>query len=168
VRTPDAEGKFVLQAQPWPRSQIYVLGLPAKYYVKEIRYNGRAAELGFITAIPGAELEIVIDDKAAGVTGSATSGDKVVDECLVIAMRWPLPDAEQFNDNQFESGIKPVRQGKFQFAGLAPGEYRIAAVPASERNRLQDWAALNQLLSRVETTRLGPSESRLVTLELIR
>jgi len=51
---------------------------------------------------------------------------------------------------------------------LRPGEYRIAAVSLSERNRTQDWTALNQLLSRVETTRLGPSESRTVTLELIR
>ena len=167
TRTPDAEGKFVMQVQQFQRRQISVLGLPAKYYVKEIRYNGRAAEQGLVEAMPGAQMEIVVDDKAAGVTGSVTSGDKLVEAGLSIAMRWPLPDAEQFNDTYFQSGIVLIRQGKFQFVGLAPGEYRIAAVPLSERNRLQDWTALSQLLSRVETIRLGPSESRTLTLKLI-
>jgi len=166
--TPDADGTFNIHVQPWPRRQITVMGLPTKYYVKEIRYNGRAAEQGLITATPGAQMEIIIDDKAAGVTGSVTSGDKLVEEGLVVAMRWPLPDAEQFNDTHFQTGIVPIRQAKFQFMGLAPGEYRIASVPLSERNRLQDWTTLNQLLSRVETTRLGASESRTLTLELIR
>jgi hypothetical protein len=142
------------------------MGLPAKYYVKEIRYNGRVAEEGFINATADAQMEIVIDDKAAGVTGSVVSGDTLVEDGLVAAMRWPLPAAEDFNDTQFESGVVRIRQGKFQFMGLAPGDYRIAAVPLSERSRLRDWNGLNQLLGGVETTRLGPSEARTLTLKL--
>ena len=165
--SPDAQGKFAMRVRPWPRRQVTVMGLPAKYYVQEIRYNGRAAEQGFINATPGAQMEIVVDDKAAGVTGSVVSGDKLVEEGLVVAMRWPLLAADNFNDIQFQSGVVPIRQGEFQFRGLAPGDYRIAAVPLSERSRLLDWNGLNQLLSGVETTRLGPSESRTRTLKFL-
>ena len=52
--SPDTQGKFAMRVRPWPRRQITVTGLPARYYVQEIRYNGRVAEQGFINATPGA------------------------------------------------------------------------------------------------------------------
>jgi hypothetical protein len=148
-----------MQQLPWQRHQINVLGLPPNYYVKEFRYNGVPAEQGILNTTPGAQLEIVIDNKAASVSGTVTP----VAEGSVMLVKWPLPSPQMIG------ALRPtsqIRDGRFQFAGLAPGDYRFIAVPAGDVAKLQDWNVLNQFAGRAETVRLGPSESRTLTLRL--
>jgi hypothetical protein len=95
-----------------------------KYYVKEIRLDGRAAPGGVVKLYWGSQLEIVLDDQPAALTGSVTDGDKPFSQPLVFVAKWPtleVPLRPAIGDND----------GRFQIAGLEPGEYRVLAVQST-------------------------------------
>jgi hypothetical protein len=68
------------------------------------------------------QVEIVIDDKPGAIAGTVTDGDKPVSEAMVRL----FPEAVQSGD--FVGSVRVDNQGRFQFNGLAPGEYRILAL----------------------------------------
>ena len=161
----DTEGKFVIPKLLWPRHQFRVVGLPQTHYVKEVHYSGGAAEQGFFNLTSGAQIEIVIDDKVATVTGSLSAADKPVAQGVLRAIPWPMVSPQPFGDMQY---VAKILNGRFELAGLPPGDYRIFAVSVADGSRtVQDLTVLNQFASRVETTRLGPSETRTLTLRLL-
>jgi hypothetical protein len=161
---PDEDGAFTLKSVMWPRHRIEVEGLGPKYYVKEVRYNDRFAEGSIFTPLAGGKLAIVIDDKAAAIAGTVTVGDKPATDGTVIAIKWPIPEALNLRDDRPTGSIG---QGQFKIAGLAPGEYRVFAVSRENWIKVQDIAVLKEFASRAESVRLGPSESRTVTLKLL-
>ena len=56
--------------------------------------------------------------------------------------------------------------GKFQFAGLAPGLYRVVAIPSASKDRLDRPNILERLLAGAKEVTLGPGNFQTVTLEL--
>jgi hypothetical protein len=157
LATPDAEGKFVLTGLKFPRHQIVVTGLTRQYYVKEIRFNGAPSD-GFVTLGPGsAQLEIVIDDKPGAIAGTVTDGDQPATQALVMLFKPSLQPAQfpTFTD----------KEGRFQFTGLVPGEYRALAVPL-RASRPEDLDAATRLAARAETITVERGATRNIDLHL--
>jgi hypothetical protein len=126
---PDTSGKFQFPTFLSESRRLMVYRLGAGGYVKEIRYNGNPVKGDLIPLDNGAmtqSLTIVLDDKPAAIAGEVVKGDKPVSQAVVILAKWPPPDSERFLPTDF-AHARSDEKGKFQFGGLAPGEYRIVA-----------------------------------------
>jgi len=159
----DSEGKFVFKNLPWLRHDVSVRGFGGRYYIKEVRYNGVAMADDMVTPVPGApaqNLEIVLDDQPATITGSVRDGDKPVSGPLILAVKWPFTQGDVPISGD---GLKGDQAGHFQLSGLAPGEYRVIAL--SKFVRFDELSS--QLLSRAETVTLERGNLKDVSLKLI-
>jgi len=160
--SPDSEGRFRFMNRPIARARIAVSNLPADFDVKEIRYNGGALTDNIVALnayAPAHVLEIEIDDKPAQISGAARDGDKSVPHARVILMKWPVSNEDMFLSLR---SIAADEDGKFQFAGLAPGEYRMLAVVPESIEQLDEPHVLEQLLSSADRVTLtaGATENR--------
>jgi len=170
IIVPDPNGKFLIQGLSGDRHQVSVKALPYRsLYVKEMRYNGLAVTDSIITPVAGAPapLEFVIDDKAAIVRGSVTAGDKPAALVWIAAVKWPVsPEAIPLtillsvNANTFAD-----EAGRFQIDGLAPGEYRVLALPRDTMSHLST-DHLVQLLNRAEKVTLERGGSQSISLKI--
>jgi hypothetical protein len=129
---PAGEGRRVARSLPWARYAVTVSGVPRSHYIKEFRYNHLPVPDGRITLVPGGELEIVLSDRPASISGSVKGAADVA----VILRRWP-DTHPLLEGNEPFSYIAPLEPGgMFEFRGLAPGEYRIrvGTLPLLESN----------------------------------
>ena len=159
-----ADGAFTVRSLTFPRYSVMVQGLSGSHYVKEIRYNGVAVTDRMFTQYLGAptKVDIVIDDQPAVLTGSVTDGDKPVSHSLVILMKWPISSPvssiESF-ELYVRGAIDTDEQGQFRLDGLAPGEYRVLALPEMSLGPRTNVTPhlLTRMLSRAEkvTARAG-------------
>jgi len=128
-------GQFLIRGLPAIPHRVSVNGLAPNFYVKEIRYNGLIVADDVFTPIPGApgQMDLLIDDKPATITGSVAGHDKVSGRVMVVAVKWPLsPESPTQALLNTASGTVADDQGRFQIVGLAPGEYRVLAVTTGD------------------------------------
>ncbi len=163
--TVDSAGRFVFKSLGGARHRISINGLTAKYYVKEIRYDGLPAADGFITPAPGAVLEIIIDDKPAILTGTVSGLDKPGSRVLVMAVRWPLARDQDGTFPFMSADAAGERQGKFQISGLAPGEYRVLALPPGGTSQTH-MESFIRLEARAQAVTLDRGGSQDITIKL--
>ena len=121
-------GKFSGIVFPVADHRVEISGVPPGGYVKEIRYNGVPIDgkvLPLNMSAMAQTIMVVVDDKPAAISGTVMKGDQAVSKPFLILARWPLARNQVFIPTaQTTAG----GDGKFQFGGLAPGEYRIVAV----------------------------------------
>jgi hypothetical protein len=86
--------------------------------VKEIRYNRQLVSDGTITLVPGAPLEVFVDDKPASVFGTTAP------RARVLLVKWPLIGIEGA-PYQYEAWSDT--NGHYRIDSLAAGEYRVIA-----------------------------------------
>jgi len=162
----DGEGRFRLLNVAVREQQLSVSGLSPSHYLKEVRYNGHTVSGDVLTMDSYAgehSLEIVVDDRTASVSGSITDGDEPADRPLLVLARWPLnPDIPLLSATIAEGAA----DGTFHLAGLAPGEYRVVAVPREARESLHERAQLDRVLRRAEELTLAPSDFKVLMVEL--
>ncbi len=121
----DGSGRTAGADLPWERYTISVVRVPRTHYVKEMRYNHEPVTDGAITLADGAELEIVLEDRPASISGTVKGAANVA----VQLRSWPLVRAAMVEGAEPYSYMVPVNPDRtFQIPGLAPGEYRIRAV----------------------------------------
>jgi hypothetical protein len=168
--TLDDQGKFRFVNARSPEYKLRISGVPNSHYIKEVRYNGiavrgnpRQLHLQLDPSAMGHSLEIVVDDKPVFITGSVTDRDRTVSGPYVVLTEWPLSST---------AALWPVlsaigdEDGKYQFAGLAPGEYRILAVSPAVREELDKPNVLQRLLMNAKAITLGAGGLQIVPLEL--
>jgi len=158
-------GKFVITGLPEGRSRVSINGVGGKFYMKEIRYDGVTAVDGMITANSGgpAQLEIVIDDKAATITGSVADTGGNTGPVLIVVVRWPeSPEDARGTTFRPEALVEADDNRGFTFDGLEPGEYRILAVAQDRMSRLQ-----RDIVSRAERVTLEPGRSQSVIVKIV-
>jgi len=136
----DAAGNFLVHGSPGSRQRVSLEPPGGRFYVKEVRYNGVMVADSVFTPILGAPglLEIVIDDKAATISGSVAEYYNLSAQIMVMAVKWPMssdatPLSALLRPN---ADVTADDQGRFQIGGLAPGEYRVLALPVGTLSRL--------------------------------
>jgi hypothetical protein len=157
----DSKGTFVAANVMGPGHHVNVTGLGNQYYVKEIRMDGHAMPDGVVRLYQGAQLEIVIDDQPAAITGTVNDGDKPFSQPLVFAAKWP----------SLQTTLRPVtgdNDGTFQITGLEPGEYRVLAVQSTPLPDGQQISSsmLTKLWSEAEKVTVERGGSQSVALKL--
>jgi hypothetical protein len=165
---PDAAGRLTIRNVLVRDFELDVTGVPTTHYLKEIRYNShRLAEE--VLAVDGNAqthtLEVVLGENPATVSGTVVDDDKPVRRSHVVLIRWPPNSRDLFSS---VSGIESDENGRFQFAGVAPGEYRILAVAAEDRAKLNRPNALASLLDGAEKLSLGERQYQDMKLTLTR
>jgi len=161
----DAAGNFLVHGSPGDRQQVSMDAPGSRFYVKEIRYNGVVVADGIIRPIPGAPglLEIVIDDKAATISGSVAEYYNVSARIMVMAVKWPVSsDAASLSALLRPSSEATADdQGRFQIGGLTPGEYRLLAIPVGSLSRLTP-----DIVNRGEKVTLERGSSQSISLKI--
>ncbi len=164
--SPAPDGKFRIESVRLVDQIVYVSGLGAGNYVKEIRYNGVKVGADIVTLESGdltRTLTIVIDDKPGAITGAVMSGDKPVSQPFVIARKWPPPDGPM-RSRWGAASARGDDAGRFRLAGLAPGEYRVVALRSLDQPPSE--TALEAALSAAKKIEVGLNGLQNVTLEV--
>ncbi|MEP6960507.1 MAG: carboxypeptidase-like regulatory domain-containing protein [Acidobacteriota bacterium] len=129
-------------------------------YVKEVRFNGAPLrELILLpTSTPG-KLEIIVDDKRSSVAGTVTDGSRSIAGAYVLAVRENTPpEANPF--------MLSTATGGFNSGSLTPGDYRIFAVAAEQRDRIHEPGVLDRVLSSAQKFTLAPGASQVLTVRI--
>jgi hypothetical protein len=162
----DTAGSFQVANLQLADQRLLIQDLPASYYVKEVRYNGHPVRGSIVALDAGAAshtLVIEVDDKPAFVTGVVTERDRAVNQPYVVLTPWPVRDPASIWPIPSTTGDA---DGKFQFTGLAPGEYRILAVSSAVKYEFNKPDVLARLLANAKRVELGPRGNQNLTLEL--
>ncbi len=155
------DGTFQLNGVGTGRYTLNTVLLPQGTYLKSARFGGQDVTHAPIDTTSGAggTLDLVLSSKPADVSGSVQN-DKGEALSGVIVTLWPkTPDASptggalQANTDQ---------NGGFQFKGLAPGEYYVAAWEELESGLATSADFLSHFTSDASAVKLaeGAHESR--------
>jgi hypothetical protein len=151
-----ADLSFVAHTLRWDHYRVYAPRVPAGYYVREIRYNGRPVVDGRIVLLPQAQLEFELDNQPGRVSGTVNDGGRAA---IVLAKApYDVPSAGERNAPF--SYLVYSQDGRFDISGVAPGEYRIAAA--------LDAAQLPALIRAGEKVTIERGQQRSVELKVVR
>lgn len=129
--------------------RVQVSNLPSGYYVKSIRYNQTetADATVLVPATGGGNLIVTLSSKGGSLEGSVVSetGQPAASSTIIL---WAKDKPERFDLTR--TGTSNA-QGQYSFTGLAPGEYRLAAVELPEPGLETDPAFLKRLEPLAET-----------------
>jgi hypothetical protein len=81
----------------------------------------------------------------------------------VVLIRWPVSTEDVFRSVKTADGDD---DGRFQFSGLAPREYRVLAVAPEMIEKLDEPRVLSRLLGSAERVELTPGGSQTLTLKV--
>lgn len=148
VATLDAENSFALKDVPPDRHLVAVTGLPEKAYVKSIQMGGQGTvdsglDLTDTQIVP--PLDILISPNGATIEGTVTLDNyKPAPGAWVCLVPEPLrPELTYRIKSATATG-----DGKFTFAGVVPGEYRLYALDQLNRDPYGDLEFLKPFESR--------------------
>jgi hypothetical protein len=145
-------------------ARVAIAGIGSGNYLKEILYNGTTAADGVIPLEQAAmthSLTVVLDDKPAAVVGTVVDGDKPAKQPFVVLEKWPPPDGLVFTMTTIGDN-----KGRFQFADLPPGEYRIIALRSMDKYIWRAPGTLERAMVTAKKIELGPRAFQNVDLEL--
>jgi hypothetical protein len=114
---------------------------------------------GHITpAGDSAQLEIELDTGAAVISGNVAGS-----RGYVLAAKLPLPAAQFVPEGSASFRTAAIdAQGKFRLAGLAPGEYRVIALPSGPI----DASRIQLLATRGERITVARGDTRTLDLKV--
>jgi hypothetical protein len=163
---PDPQGQFHLVNVPFGRQSVSLLRARDGFYLREIRYNGHAQPDNAFTLDPNSAaqlLELVIDNQPAAITGVVEDNDNPVNKPYVVVTKWP------YSAGMVNLSLRKIPggdDGRFQFRGLSPGEYRILAVSDDNKDQLNQPGVLDRLLPAAEKITLDRAAVQDVHLKL--
>jgi hypothetical protein len=162
---PDSDGSFEFQKLLGPQ-MIRVSGLPAGWTLERVGIGSvDVTDEGIDVAVDFAGLEVVIA-RQSEVAGQVTDRRGVPIEGATVVVfaedrrRWTLPLT------RFVRSALSTSSGAFLVAGLPPGRYYAAVMPAVIDGRMSDPDELEPLVSRAARLSLGEGERRRLDLRV--
>ncbi|MBN9659996.1 MAG: carboxypeptidase regulatory-like domain-containing protein [Acidobacteria bacterium] len=150
----NSDGRFRFQGVATGDYLLEISGIPATHCLRGILYNGTPISGQTVSLNPYAlahSVELVVDDQAAAVTGSVSNRNQRAFRPWVVLC--PVTaQADVFGNSRSTEGDE---DGQFRFEGLAPGEYRVIAVPMELKGRLEHPHILEGLLRSAEKLSLA-------------
>jgi hypothetical protein len=162
--TPGSDGRFRLSYVRPIGHTVSVSGLGITHYVKEIRYSGHLLSGGTVPLEEAAlehVLTIVVDDKVAAIAGSVATADGPVNGATVLAAKWPLGIPLSGSGK-----AQTDATGSFRIAGLAPGEYRVAALRSTAGLANLTMTDFERILEAGMEVKLSPGALQNISLKL--
>lgn len=140
--------KFTLAVSPNHAQSLLVREpfLNSGLYARQIRYNGVPLREFVIpsTGVATNKLEIVMDDKRAVVSGNVTDGSRSIPDAYVMM----VPDGTRAQDlPEAWNQNTQARNGSFSISGMTPGDYRLFAVTADQRDKIHEPGVLDRILA---------------------
>ena len=148
-------GSAVLAAPASEKAELRLLKLDSKLAVAGIRYNRGTADDGVFApnrSAPSQLLEVEITDRPATLAGFVKDGERSLAGTLVVAAPWPSALRADWPRTQ-RTLASP--EGAYAFTNLAPGEYRVFAIEAGLRAKLEEPGVLLRLIGNGETAEIG-------------
>jgi hypothetical protein len=165
--SPAVNGTFRFPNEALGLKEILVRGLPSSY-TTEVRFRGAALPGNVLRWEGTGELELLVDDRGATISGRVTDGRDPVTFALVFAFPWPKPPVFQEGEAQFARYVVRVDpRGQFAQQGLRAGEYRVFAIPADRAVWLFDPVMQQRLLQQAEHVTLDRGATQSITLRLL-
>jgi hypothetical protein len=162
--SPDADGKFHIAGVRAGAVEISVSGIRAPFYLRELRYNGVALKGNRANNLSSAgTIEIVIDDQPGSVSGAVADNDRPAGKPYLALVKWPASGEDVFLSLKTATGDA---DGKFEFTGLAPGDYRVVAVAQQKKDKLEEPHVLERLLGTAERITIDRGGAQNVALKL--
>ena len=141
-----ADGAFEFDGVPDGGYQLSVFGLPGNAYVKSAMLGGTdVLESGFEVTngqVPGSELNISVSANGGSIGGAVVMDGKPFNHALVTLL--PDDPAKLSSEWWFKSTYTD-QDGRFELAGIRPGDYRLFAWEKIERGEELDPDFYRQL-----------------------
>ena len=161
-----APGRFVASVQPDREVQLSLRGLPPRYYISRITYEGTYHDGTILMPKPQPQAQTVtlaISAGAATIRGTVQDRSLPVPGMVAVAVPTPIKFADGFPTHSFAPADD---RGRFLLTGLAPGTYRVLAVSrALWDTEIQKPGVLGNFAVSATEVQLGPGADVTVTLE---
>ena len=132
---------FVIKGAPAEDYRLEVFPLPPGAYLKAVRFGGQALS-GPVIKVPEdyplSGIEALIAFDGATVSGQVKSRGPGSDEQGAVVARVALVPKPNQSGYLEERLVRTGQGGQFQFAGVAPGNYRLFALPLDSRTQIGD------------------------------
>jgi hypothetical protein len=119
----DESGNFQLPGVVPDHYHLGFYGTPENYYVRSARFGNEDALKSGLQVTAGGKLEIVLAPGAAAVQGVARQDDKPYSGAFVLLAAEPY-GPQTAHLRKFANSDQ---NGRFEFKGVAPGDYRLFA-----------------------------------------
>ena len=166
-----SKGNFTASCYVPPGNAIDVitLGLPEGYFVRDVFYNGAKLDDNAFELNPyatGQNLKVVVSNKPASVEGTVKteSGAVLVGARIVVVPNPPVGNSG-YPNKIIEAASDS--KGRFRIPTLKPGKYRILAVEASQKDRLEEPGRLLSMAQRATEFEVQPNEVRSLALRIV-
>jgi hypothetical protein len=160
----NADGTFTFDDEPVGGDfRVTVSGLPSGFYVKAARLGGSDALNGFAHATRAGDLELLISSRSGQVRGVVTGNNL---QPLAGAQVALIPDKPRYRTELFKTTMT-TPDGRFTFAGIAPGDYKLFAWDGLERMAFFDPEILAQFEERGMPLRFLEASEQTVELKAI-
>jgi protocatechuate 3,4-dioxygenase beta subunit len=165
----DKDGNFTLRdTQAGVAYRVIVSGLPAGWYLKSAQLGDQSVLEPGLTLVSGApaSLRLLISSAGGAVSGTVNHDDGQPVKAGVTVILWPKSASDRTDITQTAFTDS---QGKFSFKGVAPGDYRLAAVEPFESGAHHDPDFLKPLEASSESVSVKErgSESKTLKLKLL-
>ncbi len=145
-----ADGTFGVVSVPPGRFRIgAVSGLPQDFYIADVIQNSMSVfDAGFeVDNHPAAPLDILISGGAAVVDGIVRDGHMKAVAGAVVAL---VPESKRFENRVLFANVTSDASGRFEFHGVAPGDYRLFAWESTPPNAYQNVGFIHRFESKAQ------------------
>ncbi|MBI1789949.1 MAG: carboxypeptidase regulatory-like domain-containing protein [Acidobacteria bacterium] len=147
---------FTLERVSRDRYNLVVNGLPEEMYLRAVRVSGQDAPdkaVDLTAAGSGTTVEVILSPKAATVGGVSKKDGQPAPGTTVLLLPDPYRPGDRY---QLKMAITD-QTGRFRFAGVAPGKYRLYALEEYDRTAMMDPDYLKPVESK--SVKVEPGES---------
>ena len=121
------DGAFAIKGAGAGRYRVNVSGIPSGSFLKSVSYGGRDALDSGVELASGAgeaSLQVVISGAAGAVDGTVNGDDDQPSAGGIVTL---IPDPPRPEQTYWYQTASADQNGKFSFAGVRPGKYRVFA-----------------------------------------